>query len=61
MEIVYGVLGVWFSLGIFPFFACGGGLGIFFFFEMYINRAYPLFPDGDRKVQCPSGKLKEVE
>lgn len=23
------------------------------FFEMYINRAYLLFPDGDRKAQVP--------
>lgn len=31
------------------------------FFEMYIQRAYLLFTDGDRKVNCPSEKLKVLE
>lgn len=65
VEVVRGVSGVWFSVGFFSFFSCGGGFFVFgslgFFFEMYINRAYLLFPDGDRKVKCPSEKLTEVE
>ena len=43
--------------GVCVFVFCDFGV----FFEMYVQRAYLLFADGDRKINCPSEKLKVLE